>query len=206
MDSSSPTTDSTPTFNPRYNKLNQLRQQLSVKYQILEDRIVPFKLSRWGAFAFALFLYFLRVFVFVGGFYIVTYTLSIHLLYCLVVLITPLADPEGEDDGLDGASLPASGFASRNNNNGGDDASEHKPFIPKVAEFKVWRSMFRVVVIAIFITFFPIFDLPVFWPILLLYFVMLFVTQMAGRIQHMLRHKYVPWNANKPKFVAKDEK
>src|SRR3989338_9902291 len=133
--------------------------------------------------------------------------MSIHLLYCLVVLITPLSDPENEnnnDDECEGSALPTSGFAVRGQQQQQPD--EHKPFIPKVAEFKVWRSMFQVVVIAFFATFFSIFDLPVFWPILLLYFVLFFVTQMAGRIQHMMRHKYVPWNANKPKFVAKDEK
>ena len=108
--------------------------------------------------------------------------------------------PRSEDD------HKYNGQQNKQNGNNNNDASEHKPFIPKVGEFKVWRSMFRVVLIAFCLTFFSFFDLPVFWPILLLYFVMLFVTQMAGRIQHMMRHKYVPWNANKPKFVAKDEK
>ena len=214
MDDNSTDSSPAPTFLNQKNKLTQLRQKFNIKIQMLEDRIVPWKLSRWGAFGFLLFLYFLRTFVFVGGFYIVTYTMSIHLLYCLLILITPLNDPEhnDDDDGLEGASLPSSGFAVRGqegeqqNGNNNNDASEHKPFIPKVGEFKVWRSMFRVVVIAFCLTFFSFFDLPVFWPILLLYFVMLFVTQMAGRIQHMMRHKYVPWNANKPKFVAKDEK
>jgi hypothetical protein len=201
------TSTASMTFNSHQSKYNQLKIQFNRRYQQLQDHIVPWKFSRWGAFGFLLFLYFIRVFIFVGGYYVVTYTMSIHLLYCLVVLITPLSDPDQEDNNNDdegGSALPTSGFAVRGQQQQQQD--EHKPFIPKVAEFKIWRSMFKVVVLGFLATFFSIFDLPVFWPILLLYFVLLFVTQMAGRIRHMMRHKYVPWNANKPKFVAKDEK
>lgn len=186
--------NSADVFN-RKSRLTELRIRIGGKIQQFEDRIVPFKLGRWGVFAALLLLYFLRVFFFVGGYYIVTYTLCIHLLYCMVVLVTPVSDPENnEDDGLDGVSLSEK------------QSTEHKPFIPKVQEFKVWRSMIRAAFIAFMCTFFSVFDLPVFWPILLLYFVALFVAQMGGRISHMMKHKYVPWNSAKPKFVSKDDK
>ena len=40
-------------------------------------------------------------------------------------------------------------------------------------------------------TFFTVFDIPVFWPILLLYFVALLFLTMKRQIRHMIKHKYV---------------
>ena len=39
-------------------------------------------------------------------------------------------------------------------------------------------------------TFFEIFDVPVYWPILLLYFISLFLVTMKRQIRHMIRHRY----------------
>ena len=41
-------------------------------------------------------------------------------------------------------------------------------------------------------TFFKMFDIPVFWPILFLYFIALFVLTMKRQIKHMIKYKYVP--------------
>ena len=38
---------------------------------------------------------------------------------------------------------------------------------------------------------FPFFDIPVFWPILLVYFIILFVLTMRRQIAHMRKYKYV---------------
>jgi hypothetical protein len=35
---------------------------------------------------------------------------------------------------------------------------------------------------------------PVFWPILVLYFCMLFFVTMRKQIQHMIKHKYLPFS------------
>jgi hypothetical protein len=52
-------------------------------------------------------------------------------------------------------------------------------------------------------TFFEIFDVPVFWPILLLYFIVLFIITMKRQIKHMIKHKYVPWSAGKQQYTGK---
>lgn len=39
-------------------------------------------------------------------------------------------------------------------------------------------------------TFFQFFDVPVYWPILLLYFLSLFVLTMKRQIRHMIKHRY----------------
>jgi len=54
-------------------------------------------------------------------------------------------------------------------------------------------------------TFFPMFDLPVFWPVLLLYWVMLFTVTMKKQIKHMIKHKYVPFSFGKKKYGAAKE-
>lgn len=49
-------------------------------------------------------------------------------------------------------------------------------------------------------TFFSIFDVPVFWPILLLYFIVLFVITMKRQIRHMIKYKYVPFSFGKTTY------
>ncbi len=46
-------------------------------------------------------------------------------------------------------------------------------------------------------TFFPMFDLPVFWPVLLLYWIMLFTVTMKKQIKHMIKYKYLPFSLGK---------
>jgi len=53
-------------------------------------------------------------------------------------------------------------------------------------------------------TFFSFFDIPVFWPILLVYFIVLFVLTMKRQIKHMIKHKYVPFNLGKKRYVSKN--
>ena len=62
-------------------------------------------------------------------------------------------------------------------------------------------SSFKAILIGFVITFFPIFDVPVFWPILLMYwFVLLFVT-MKRQIKHMIKYRYIPFSLGK-KVIA----
>jgi Rer1 family len=55
----------------------------------------------------------------------------------------------------------------------------------------------RAFCIAFVMTFFSIFDIPVFWPILLFYFFMLFFVTMKRQIQHMIKYKYLPFSFGK---------
>ena len=43
-------------------------------------------------------------------------------------------------------------------------------------------------------------NIPVFWPILLIYFVILFTLTMRRQIKHMIRYKYVPFDLGKKTF------
>jgi hypothetical protein len=46
-------------------------------------------------------------------------------------------------------------------------------------------------------TLFKVFDVPVFWPILLMYWVLLFVVTMKRQIKHMIKYKYLPFTIGK---------
>ncbi|ORC87911.1 endoplasmatic reticulum retrieval protein [Trypanosoma theileri] len=167
----------------------EFKRKANLTYQRYLDKSVPHRSMRWAMFAFLMIFYILRVF-YHGGFYVITYAMGIHLLYLTLLLITPLAD----EDFTEESELPR---------RGSNNDEEFRPFVPRVQEFVVWCSMFKVVSICLFLTLFDFLDIPVFWPILLLYFIVLTVTQMGGRIKHMLKHRYVPWNAGKPKYVPK---
>lgn len=98
--------------------------------------------------------------------------------------LTPLGDPEK-------TPLPMS------------SADEYKPFEPRLPEFKFWYACVKAVALAFFATFFPFLNLPVFWPILLIYFVVLFVVTMKNQIQHMIKYQYCPCACGRKKAYSK---
>lgn len=75
-----------------------------------------------------------------------------------------------------------------------------RPFARRLPEFKFWYSYIRATITALGMTFFEVFDIPVFWPILLLYFLALFFITMKRQIRHMIKHRYVPWSWGKQKY------
>ncbi|KAH7489117.1 Protein RER1 [Phytophthora ramorum] len=65
-------------------------------------------------------------------------------------------------------------------------SEEFRPFTRRVPEFQ-----------------FCAFDVPVFWPILLIYFIVLFSLTMKRQIKHMWKHNYVPWDHGKQVYKGK---
>ncbi|XP_018464645.2 protein RER1B, partial [Raphanus sativus] len=125
----------------------------------------------------------------IHGFYIISYALGIYLLNLLIGFLSPLVDPELDNAG--GASLPTRG------------SDEFKPFIRRLPEFKFWYSITKAFCIAFLMTFFSVFDVPVFWPILLCYWVVLFFLTMRRQISHMIKHKYIPFTIGKQKYSGR---
>lgn len=60
---------------------------------------------------------------------------------------------------------------------------EFRPFIRRLPEFKFWYEITRSIVIGLACTFFEIFNIPVFWPILVMYFITLFCITMKRQIK-----------------------
>ncbi|KAJ6681953.1 PROTEIN RER1 [Salix koriyanagi] len=64
-------------------------------------------------------------------------------------------------------------------------------------------SITKAFCIAFVMTFFFVFDVPVFWPILLIYWVMLFLLTMRRQISHMIKYRYVPFSTGKQRYDGK---
>lgn len=174
---------------PSTSKVQVLVQRVFMIRRRFLDMAVPWRSTRWIALVVSLILYLVRMY-YLQGFYIVTYGLGIYLLNLALVFLTPLSDPEEEDNG---SALPM-------------NAQEYKPFVRMMPEFKVWHMGMNAIMFATLLTFFDAFDVPVFWPILLFYFLLLFFLTMKKKIQHMIKHRYVPWSGHKKTYVAKEEK
>jgi len=162
---------------------NAFRAGAAQKFQQFLDRSTVHVAPRWLGFAGCLVFYGLRVYI-IQGWFIVTYGLGIFLLNNFIGFLSPQADPDG-----DGPLLPTSA---------GDN---FKPFTRRVPEFKFWYSSTKGVCTAFCMTFFSIFDVPVFWPILLIYFFALFFLTMKRQVKHMIKHKYVPWSWGKKSYA-----
>jgi hypothetical protein len=135
------------------------------------DKSVLHVKKRWILAVLLSILYGLRI-VTIKGFFIVTYALAIYLLNVVVGVLTPQANVEA------GEAL--------------ETAEEFRPFRRRVSEFQAWVMTSRAIVLSLLATFCPLFDLPVFWPILLMYFFFLLAVTCRNQIGHMLRHGYVP--------------
>mmetsp|Transcript_4454 Transcript_4454/g.7338 ORF Transcript_4454/g.7338 Transcript_4454/m.7338 type:complete len:183 (-) Transcript_4454:121-669(-) len=159
-------------------------EDLAKKYQYVMDKSSPHVLYRWIGFFVAFLLYCVRVY-YLDGWFIVTYALGIYLLNQFIGFLSPQFDPEETGSDLD---LPTS-------NN-----EEFRPFARRLPEFKFWHSSMRAVFLSFGMTFFSIFDIPVFWPILLLYFIVLFFITMRRQIGHMIKYRYIPFSFGKTTY------
>jgi len=160
---------------------------VSSRFQKLLDDVNPYVKSRWGFSGALSLLYICRIWT-LGGWYIITYALAIYILNLLIGFLSPQVDPEREP-----SLLPTHK----------DD--EFRPFVRRLPEFKFWYATTRALVIALLCTFITVLNIPVFWPILLIYFIVLFIITMKKQIIHMWRYKYLPMTFGKPKFKGGDK-
>ena len=73
-----------------------------------------------------------------------------------------LADDESLEDGDVRSPLPVK------------QDEEFRPFIRRLPEFKFWVSATRAILIAFVCAWFQVFNVPVFWPVLVVYWIILF--------------------------------
>ena len=160
--------------------------------QRLLDKLTPYHSLRWAMNMFLLVLFMYRV-VALQGFYIIAYVLGIFLLNQFILFLTPVVVDDMEDYDDDEPRLPTK------------SDEEYRPFMRRLPEFKFWNTTNRSLLISIFCTFFEIFDIPVFWPILVMYFITLFLVTMKRQIRHMIKHRYVPFSYGKVRYQGKPE-
>ncbi|TYZ58650.1 hypothetical protein PybrP1_009237 [[Pythium] brassicae (nom. inval.)] len=155
------------------------------KWQHLLDKSTIHVGARWATAALLLVVYLLRVF-YLNAFHIVTYGLGIYLLNLFIGFLSPQIDTDTE-----GPLLPSK------------QSEEFRPFTRRVPEFQFWYSTSKATVISLLMTLSSAFDVPVFWPILLIYFLALFTLTMKRQIKHMWKHNYVPWSHGKQTYKGK---
>lgn len=155
-------------------------------YQSYQDKAIIYPKTRWVAFLLALIFFFIRI-ISLRGFYVVTYALSIFLLNLFLRFLTPIKS-DLEDEDSDTPVLPIR------------EQDEYKPMIRKLGEFKFWKTGMFAIAFGLICTNFQSFDFPVFWPVLVLYFIILFVITMRRQIAHMIKHKYLPFEHGKATY------
>uniref|UniRef100_A0A6T8LKR8 Protein RER1 n=1 Tax=Hemiselmis andersenii TaxID=464988 RepID=A0A6T8LKR8_HEMAN len=170
------------------NAAEKALHQLEMRYTALKDSLAPHKVWRWAGTGVCFLIYAVRVY-YIQGWYIVTYALGIYYLNLMIAFLSPLVDPSEQSE------LPTSE----------QDAAEFKPFVRRLPEFKCWHSVTRGLFFAFAATFFSVFNIPVFWPILVLYFFALLIMTLRRQIEHMMKHKYVPFSFGKPQFKGKPD-
>ncbi|KAI9486655.1 MAG: retrieval of early ER protein Rer1 [Benjaminiella poitrasii] len=168
------------------------KSNLERRFQQLLDQVTPFAPYRWATTITLLILFMVRV-IYGEGWYIIAYALGIYMLNLFLAFLTPKFDPSIELDAQasemeEGPSLPVK------------NDEEFKPFIRRLPEFKFWYSVTKAVVISIICSLFPFFDIPVYWPILLMYFIILFGLTMRRQISHMVKYRYIPFDLGKKSY------
>lgn len=174
------------------------------------DKSTPHVVPRWIAFGVLALLFSVRVLTF-QGFYVVAYAWAIYLLNIFLLFLSPKFNPADDGSGLgnsadlsdDGAGgslfdspqLPTAGTPRSTRSD-----EEFRPFIRRLPEFKFWYNATWSTCVALCCTLFEAFDIPVFWPILLMYFFFLFFLTMRRQIHHMVKYKYVPFDIGKKSY------
>ena len=155
------------------------------------DKLFSFRKARWYVIVGLSLTYLVRLFL-TKGYQALTYCIGIHFLNSFIGFISPSVDPEENAINFD-ATNPSSYLPQSN-------SEEFKPFQRKVKEFQLWEAMFYTLVVSNVITFFPLFDIPVYWPLLLFYFVVVFVLTMKHQIKQMMKYNYLPWDVGKVQY------
>ncbi|CAL8086807.1 unnamed protein product [Calicophoron daubneyi] len=168
---------------------SRLLRSLSLIHQSFIDKLAPYKTVRWLIVLCLLTLYVLRV-TSIQGFHIISYALAIYLLSLFISFISPKVDPAFAEIFDETPTLPRT------------EGEEFRPFIPRLLESKFWLSTVRAILVSLLCTFLPFLDIPVFWPILVLYFIMLFTLMMKRQIKHMIKYRYMPFTYGKPKHTG----
>ena len=158
------------------------------------DRLTPYTSIRWTIALSFIVIFVWRV-IMLQGFYIVTYALFIYYLNLFLAFLTPKIDPalDFESDEDDGPVLPQ------------NTSEEFRPFMRRLPEFKFWLCTIKSTFIAFVCTFFEFFDIPVFWPILVMYFLVLTCLTLKRQIMHMIKFRYIPFTTGKPRRFGKED-
>ena len=162
-------------------------EKISLYYNIIKDKTIIYLLERW-IFTFVLILIYVIRIIITKGYACLTYCIGIHLLNSFIGFISPLEDPEEYGLNNDDSYLPQK------------NDEEFRPFQRKIKEYTFWSQITITLFVAIIMTYFQAFEIPAFWPLLLVYFFLIFFLVMKRQIQHMIKYRYLPWDNSKTRY------
>ncbi|PWA30912.1 hypothetical protein CCH79_00010611, partial [Gambusia affinis] len=161
-------------------------------YQTWLDKSTPFYVVRWALTLLLTAIYMIRVYI-LQGWYIVTYALGIYHLNLFIAFLSPKMRAHPFRPSRTRSSALSSG-GCLNLNSGKSSALG-----------LALHSATKGIVIAMICTFFEAFNVPVFWPILVMYFIMLFCITMKRQIKHMIKYRYLPFTHGKRTYKGKED-
>ena len=116
----------------------------------------------------------------------ISYFLGLFMLDKFLGFISP---KDEEDVTSSGAILP-----TRQND-------EFRPFRRAVKELDLWKSYVVAFIMSIGLSYIEFLNIPVFWPLLVMYFIMVVVVTFKTKIAHMIRYNYVPIDIGKRTYT-----
>lgn len=149
--------------------------------QLVKDKLAGEVQMRWTIFGAVAFMYVLRVLI-KQTHHIITYAVGIYMIQGFILFATPKM--KNTEDPFE--TLTEEQIQEEQRNFDG-------PFIRNLSEYDFWAFYMKVVVISFILTFFSFLDIPVFAPLLVLYFVIMVLATLVKLTQHQKMYQYNPW-------------
>ncbi|CAD8180106.1 unnamed protein product [Paramecium octaurelia] len=154
----------------------RLYHKYSMKYRRIIDKLIMHPGKRWFLCAFFLFVYINRL-IETQSYFVVSYMLGIQIIQSLLRYFTPLGLPDIEDEDEDvNIQLP--------------QHTDDRPLIRSMPEISLWEQIIFAMILSNLATFFQIFDLPVYWPFLFSYFILVIIITFKKYLKHMQKYGY----------------
>ncbi|EEQ82541.1 hypothetical protein NCER_100718 [Vairimorpha ceranae BRL01] len=157
--------------------------------QIYLDQLAPLTYVRWTITGTLLFVFFLKIFI-SDSFYLVAYILGIYLIHGTILFLTPkgdnIADPFENYDQEDEDNFECELIDN-----------QFKPITRNLPEFDYWMFCTKVIGGGLVASCFSIFNIPVYTPVLIIYFCMMVVFTCKCLYAHIKKYKYNPFSISK---------
>lgn len=150
--------------------------------QHLRDKISPFPTYRWAVTGVLALLYVIRL-INIKSHAVITYCALVYLLHAFILFATP------KDN-----SIPS---PFENSTNEEEDNyipsnidNDFKPYVRRLPEYDFWVFTSEIVGVSYFLTFFSFTSIPVFVPILIIYFVFILLMTFWKLYKHSRKFQY----------------
>lgn len=157
--------------------------------QILMDKLSPCLKLRWAITGIIVAIYIIRIAI-VRKYAVITYFSGIYLLHNFILFATPNDDsiPDPFSDNYTGEITHPT------------IDNDFKPYVRKLPEYSFWLFSTGFICTAFFLTLFDFTDIPVFTPLLIFYFIFIFLITGVKMYYNSRLFKYNIFSAKKQGF------